>query len=78
MLVSLSTTTHCHFILFSAIPKLNGRETLEANEKTVERVLRSFEDLGISMDRQQRAWEKFEAESKQLDADLTAAQVLML
>lgn len=55
---------------------MNGREALEANEKAVEGVVRRFEDLATTLDRQRRAWERFDQGAKELDSDLTVAQVI--
>lgn len=60
---------------YLATPKLNGRKALEANEQAVESVLRRFEELAGSLDRQRRAWERFDSTAKQLDTELAVAQL---
>lgn len=56
-----------------ALPKLNAREALEANETAVEDVLQRFEALGTGLERQRRAWERFDRESKKLESELMVA-----
>lgn len=63
------------YTAFLATAKLNAREALKANEEALESLLRRFEDLSTILDRQRRAWERFDVDAKQLDADLTVAQV---
>ncbi|KAI6207377.1 hypothetical protein M3Y96_00002700 [Aphelenchoides besseyi] len=58
-----------------ALPKLNAREALEANRIAVEDVISRFEALGTSLERQKRAWDRFERETKKLEAALTVSNV---
>ena len=53
-----------------AIPKLDVRHALRSNETAMETVLREFEELGPSLERQRRAWQRFDEATARLDEAL--------